>query len=69
MGDLLSVAGADETADKVEAAGGTVVVEPMDVMDIGRMAFFADPTGAVFGVWQPKTFTGADLVNAPNSLC
>ncbi len=69
MGDLLSVAGADETADKVEAAGGTVVVEPMDVMDIGRVAFSADPTGAVFGVWQPKTFTGADLVNAPNSLC
>jgi predicted enzyme related to lactoylglutathione lyase len=33
------------------------------------MAVFADPTGAVFGVWQPKSFTGADLVNEPNSLC
>jgi uncharacterized protein len=65
----VSVADADETAAKVEAAGGSVVVGPMDVMDIGRMAFFADPTGAVFGVWQPKTFTGADLVNEPNSLC
>ena len=65
----VSVTDADETADKVKAAGGSVVVEPMDVTDIGRMAFFADPTGAVFGVWQPKTFTGADLVNAPNSLC
>jgi uncharacterized protein len=41
----------------------------MDVMDIGRMAFFADPTGAVFGIWQPKSFAGADLVNEPNSLC
>ena len=51
----VSVADADETAAKVKAAGGTVVVEPMDVMDIGRMAFFADPTGAVFGIWQPKT--------------
>ena len=65
----ISVADADETAAKVKAAGGTVVVEPMDVTDIGRMALFADPTGAVFGVWQPKTFTGADLVNEPNSLC
>ncbi len=46
-----------------------MIVEPMDVMDIGRMAVFADPTGAVFGVWQPKSFTGADLVNEPNSLC
>jgi predicted enzyme related to lactoylglutathione lyase len=65
----ISVADADATAAKVKAAGGTEVVAPMDVMDIGRMAFFADPTGAVFGIWQPKTFAGADLVNEPNSLC
>jgi predicted enzyme related to lactoylglutathione lyase len=65
----ISVADADETADKVRAAGGGVVVEPMDVMDIGRMAVFSDPAGAVFGIWQPKTFPGADLVNEPNSLC
>jgi uncharacterized protein len=65
----VSVADADETAGKVKDAGGSVVVEPMDVMDLGRMAFFADPTGAVFGIWQPKSFAGADLVNEPNSLC
>ncbi len=65
----VSVLDADDTAAKVAAAGGSVVVPPMDVMDIGRMAFFADPTGAVFGIWQPKTFTGADLVNVPGSLC
>jgi uncharacterized protein len=65
----VSVADADATAAKVTAAGGTVLVAPMDVMDIGRMAFFTDPAGAVFGVWQPKSFTGADLVNEPNSLC
>lgn len=64
----ISVADADATAAKVEAAGGSVVVPPMDVMDIGRMAFFADPTGAVFGIWQPRTFAGADLVNEPVSL-
>jgi uncharacterized protein len=65
----VNVADADETASRVKAAGGGVIVEPMDVMDIGRMAVFADPTGAVFGVWQPKAFAGAELVNAPNSLC
>ncbi len=65
----MSVADAEETAAKVKAAGGSVVVEPMDVMDIGRMAVFVDPTGAVFGVWQPKSFTGADIVNEPDSLC
>jgi uncharacterized protein len=65
----ISVADADETAAKVKDAGGNVVVEPMDVMDIGRMAYFADPTGAVFGIWQPKSFAGADAVNEPGSLC
>jgi predicted enzyme related to lactoylglutathione lyase len=65
----ISVADADETAEKVKAGGGSVIVEPMDVMDIGRMAVFADPTGAVFCIWQPKAFAGADLVNEPNSLC
>ena len=44
-------------------AGGTVIVEPMDVMGLGTMAVFTDPTGAVFGVWQPGTFAGAELVN------
>jgi predicted enzyme related to lactoylglutathione lyase len=65
----VSVADADDTAAKVKGAGGNVMVEPMDVMDIGRMAFFGDPTGAAFGIWQPKSFAGADLVNEPNSLC
>jgi len=65
----VSVADADETTSKVKAAGGSVIVEPMDVTDLGRMAVFADPTGAVFGVWQPGIFPGADLVNVPNSLC
>jgi predicted enzyme related to lactoylglutathione lyase len=65
----ISVADADETAARVADAGGEIVVEPMDVTDIGRMAYFADPAGAVFGVWQPKSFAGADIVNEPNSLC
>ncbi len=65
----VSVADADQTADRVKAGGGSVVVEPMDVTEIGRMAYFADPTGAVFGVWQAKSFAGAELVNEPNSLC
>lgn len=64
----ISVADASETAERVTAAGGGVLVEPMDVMDLGRMAIFSDPTGAVFGVWQPMTFSGADLVYVPNSL-
>lgn len=59
---------ADETADRVRAAGGTVLMEPGDVGDSGRMAVFADPEGAAFSVWQPKTHRGATVVNEHGSL-
>jgi hypothetical protein len=57
------VADADETAEKVRAAGGRVLTEPMDVFDAGRMAVFADPAGAEFSVWQPARHRGATVVN------
>ncbi len=56
------------TAAAVSEAGGSVIAEPMDVMDLGTMAVFADPTGAVFGIWQPGTFPGAGVVNEPGAL-
>lgn len=62
-------ADADDTAAKVRAAGGTVLMEPMDVMGVGRMAFFMDTTGAAFGIWQPITHTGAELANEPGAFC
>jgi predicted enzyme related to lactoylglutathione lyase len=59
---------ADETAAKVKAAGGTVMTEPFDVMDAGRMAIFSDPEGAVFCVWQAKQHKGANVVNEHGAL-
>jgi hypothetical protein len=64
----ISTANAEETAKKVTAAGGQVLAPPMKVADSGTMAFFMDPTGAAFGVWQSDQFTGAGLTNKPNSL-
>ncbi len=64
----VSVADADATAAAVKEAGGSVLAEVMDVMGLGKMAVFADPTGAVFGIWQPGTFPGAGLVNEPGAL-
>jgi uncharacterized protein len=65
----VNVDSADDTIAKVKANGGTVFVEPMDVMDAGRMAVFADPLGAVIGLWQPNEHMGAQLVNQPGALC
>src|SRR3954454_16300328 len=59
---------ADATAAKVRDAGGTVLSEPFDVMEAGRMGVFADPEGAVFCIWQPKEHRGATLVNEHGSV-
>lgn len=65
----ITVADADETAALITAKGGTVIVEPMDVMDVGRMAIAFDPTGGAFSIWQPRAHIGAYLVNEPNTMC
>jgi len=64
----VNVTDADAAAAKVTAAGGQVFVPPMDVLDAGRMAVFADPAGAVFGIWEPKEHKGAGLVNEPGTF-
>lgn len=64
----VAVADADATTAKAEAAGAKTIVAPMDVMDVGRMAMFADPTGAVLGLWQPRAMKGAGLVGEPGAL-
>lgn len=63
-----AVPNADAAARAVRERGGTVVVEPMDVLDSGRFAVALDPGGAAFHLWQARTFPGAGLFNAPGSL-
>ena len=63
----IAVASVDETAKKVQAAGGTVLTEPVDAMDAGRYATFADPEGATFSAWQAGRTIGAQLVNEPGT--
>jgi predicted enzyme related to lactoylglutathione lyase len=58
----------DGTVKRITDAGGQVMIEPMDVMDQGRMAIASDPTGAVFGLWQAGKMPGASLVNEPGTL-
>jgi predicted enzyme related to lactoylglutathione lyase len=64
----ISTDDANATSQRVREAGGQVVMEPMTVMEEGRMAIFIDPTGAAFAVWQPNRHHGAELVNEPGSF-
>lgn len=63
-----SVTSVDETATKVGEAGGSVIMPAMDVPNAGRMAVCADPTGAVFGIWQPGGHTGAGITDDPGAM-
>ncbi|MDQ1711802.1 MAG: uncharacterized protein QOE45_1252 [Frankiaceae bacterium] len=65
----ISVEDADKTTELVQTAGGTVLAAPMDVFDAGRLAVYADPTGAAIAVWQPNTMKGADVTGVPGSYC
>ena len=53
------LASVEGDAQRVQTLGGQVIVEPMTVGDAGKMTICADPTGAMFGLWQPVSFIGA----------
>lgn len=56
------------TAEKIGSGGGTVVMDPMKVGDFGSMCLAQDPTGILFGVWQPDTHEGFELEGEPGSF-
>jgi predicted enzyme related to lactoylglutathione lyase len=65
----ISVDDADKTAELVAPAGGTIVMEPFDVLTVGRMAVLQDPTGAFLCLWQAGDHAGAQLANEPGAFC
>jgi predicted enzyme related to lactoylglutathione lyase len=58
----------DDTAHKVESAGGHILMPPTDVLDYGRMSVCSDPTGAAFGTWQGRAHSGAEVVHVPGAM-
>ena len=64
----LAVDSVDDATAKVGPAGGTVAMEPFDVMDAGRMSFVLDPSGAPVALWQANQHIGATLVNEPGTV-
>jgi len=49
----IAVENADECAKHCASLGGSVLVPPHDVHDVGRICAIADPTGAVVHLMQP----------------
>ena len=51
----VAVEDADATVAKAKELGGSALLEPMDVPNVGRIAYLRDPQGAVFGILKPST--------------
>jgi predicted enzyme related to lactoylglutathione lyase len=52
-GTYIGTEDVDATAEKARSLGATFLLEPLDIATVGRMAIFADPTGAVVGLYKP----------------
>lgn len=59
----------DQTTKTIRDAGGQVIMEPMDASTNGRFGIYADPTGAVFAVWQAGTKSGSEVVGETGAVC
>jgi predicted enzyme related to lactoylglutathione lyase len=63
------VASADATTKRALESEGKVFCGPFDVMNHGRMSTIADPTGAVFSIWEPKDHPGIGVERQHASFC
>ncbi len=64
----VTVEDAEASAARADDLGADVIAGPRDVDGLGRVAYLADPLGARFGVWQPGSVHGAEVVNEPGTL-
>ncbi len=70
----VSVDDIQDAATRVTAAGGHIMMEPMEVTPlsgetVGKMAVFMDPAGAALCLWEPMAHIGATIVNEPGTYC
>lgn len=54
----------DAAAEKVKELGGSVLVPPTDIPNVGRFAMVADPTGAAFSIVTLAGDHGEESVEA-----
>ena len=63
----LAVDDAQAVTDAVASDGGSVIVPPMEVMELGTMLVVTDPGGAAIGGWKYGTHTGFEAQGEPGT--
>ncbi len=64
----IAVEDADASAFRARELGGTLLREPHDLLDAGRIVGVRDPTGGVVSLWQGRSRGGAELVDDHGAL-
>jgi uncharacterized protein len=64
---FIQVESAEETARRAKGAGGSVILEPFESLEGGRLAILADRGGAAFAAWEPGEHKGAQVINEPGA--
>jgi predicted enzyme related to lactoylglutathione lyase len=54
----VAVENAADSARRAQALGATLLMDVMDVPNVGKMAFLKDPTGAAFAIFQAGAHLG-----------
>ncbi len=65
----VGVADVDAATEKAKSLGGNCLMEPLDIMDKGRMSVIQDPSGAVLALWQAKASCGSGVFGEPGATC
>ncbi len=50
----VAVEDVDASVARASELGGSTILEPMDIPNVGRIAYLKDPIGAVFGIIKPS---------------
>lgn len=67
--NYVAVESAADAAARARELGGAVLADAFDVMEFGRMALLADPTGAVLAVWEAGNHIGAGIKDEVGAMC
>jgi hypothetical protein len=66
-GVCLAVEDAERTASRAAEHGGSTLMPPTEVFDLGRYGVLADSEGAAFSVWESGAQAGGEILGDPGS--
>ena len=64
----IAVAGVDEMTKRLQELGGKVQMPPFDTPGVARTGVVASPEGAVFGLWEARGKSGAEIQDKTGSM-